>query len=186
MKLLFEKIKRKKEKAAAEKILKKETSLEERKEIIIFKGGTKSDESGLGGDLKPSIDTRTKPQGEGQNVKKIIHRFEKCIKENYRENYGAELFNNSPSKKFQKGRRVDKLKKIECPMVMKKAVSPVTKRKLSDNLSRKFSKLSKSNCNSVEFSQDLSCSSEKKRKSQKTILDIWGLELSKDGPRTEN
>ena len=81
---------------------------------------------------------------------------------------------------------IDKLKRIECPMVKKKAVSPVTKKKLSDNLSRKFYKLSKSNFSSVELSQDLSCSSEKKRKSQRTILDIWGLELSKDGPKTEN
>ena len=70
-----------------------------------------------------------------------------------------EIFNEnsrSPSTKFQKGAKVNWLKKIDSPLKMKQTVSQVQKKKIADDLIKKFSKLSKSNTNTgAEIGRDL-------------------------------
>ena len=119
-----------------------------------------------------------KPHGDGENVRKIINKSE-----NFKES------NHSFSKKFQKGVKVNWLKKLDSPLKMKQTVSPVQKKKLADNLSRKFSKLSKSTITTeAEIGRNLKDRSSKKsyvQNSQRTILDIWGPELSKVRPKSD-
>jgi len=191
LKTLFEKIKLRRQMATVEKSIEKENSLEERKvETSIFKEGFSRGDGGIKGILPKIKDSAPTPQGDGQNVKKIIHRFEENIRENYQENFRTDLTNHSPSRKFQRGGKVNRLKKLKSPLVMKTTVSPVHKKKFADNISRKFSKLSKSTDDtSVEVGRNLMDRNYTKstvQNSQRTIFDIWGPELSKIRPKCDD
>ena len=123
--------------------------------------------------------TPLKPHGNGDNVREIIKKFE-IFNENSR----------SPSTKFQKGAKVNWLKKIDSPLKMKQTVSQVQKKKNADALIKKFSKLSNSNTNTeVENGRDLMDRKKNQKRnvnnSQRTIMDIWGPELSKAGPKSD-
>ena len=179
LKLLFEKIKLKKQMATAEKEKLKETPLDERKTMFEQNELTRGASGGGIGDIQ-KIKRSTpppKPQGNGDNVRDIIKKFE-IFNENSR----------SPSTKFQKGGSVNWLKKLDSPLKLKNTVSQVKKKKNADALIRKFSKLSSSNIDTeVENGRDLMDRRKKRNVNnpQRTIMDIWGPELSKAGPKSD-
>ena len=102
-----------------------------------------------------------------------------------------EIFNEnsrSPSTKFQKGGNVNWLKKLDSPLKLKHTVSQVKKKKNADALIRKFSKLSSPKIyTEVENGRDLMDRRKKRNVNnpQRTIMDIWGPELSKAGPKSD-
>ena len=95
--------------ATAEKEKLKETPLDERKTIFESNELTRgASGEGMGNIQKIKRSTPPKPQGNGDNVREIIKKFE-IFNENSR----------SPSTKFQKGGKVNWLKKIDSPLKMK-------------------------------------------------------------------
>ena len=135
--------------------------------------------SGKGGTLQETKNDASKPHGDGENVRKMINKFE-----NFNE------ANHSPSMKFQKGGKINWLNKLSSPLKMKHTVSPSQKKKFADNLTKKFSKLSESTfTKEAKNGQNLRTGRYQKsdvQNSQRTILDIWGPEMSKVRPRSDN
>ena len=109
-----------------------------------------------------------------KNVEKLIKTYEnKTIKSNLT---GEENTLKSPSLKLIKESRVDLMKKIRSP-VISNAASPVRKkekrRKLESNIKSVIEKLSTQRNKSPSVRGKNSVS-----KFQRTILDIWGPEVS--------
>ena len=104
---------------------------------------------------------------------------------------GEERSIKSPSIKFRKESRVDKIDKIGSPG-MKSAASPSIKRrdkkKLEIKIKSVVEKLSKETPTYSSTNPISSQVLEKKSvsKVQRTILDIWGPEVSTVGPRSDH
>ena len=104
---------------------------------------------------------------------------------------GEERSIKSPSIKFRKESRVDKIDKIGSPG-MKSAASPSIKRREKKKLEIKIKsvveKLSKETPTYSSTNPISSQVLEKKSvsKVQRTILDIWGPEVSTAGPRNDH
>ena len=170
LKRIFEKIKARKEKekdAAMKEI--NDRKKEERKEDIIHdRASENEDASGIRLEKNDDI-----PQGDGNKVKLLINNFEK--KNNEKKDIKKPNLINSPISKYQRKGKVDVLRKLESPKIMK-ADSPTRRKK---TIKRKYY----SNEAIKKESYSLNCK-EKKRNNvqsiQKTLWDIWGQGTEKE------
>ena len=183
LKLLFEKIRMRKELAAVKKINGNENSQgmspNSQRELKENASGKKSPNKDLikGGDIQP--------QGDGKSVKCIVRKFENRIEENYRENYLKTKPTQPSSNKPQNKKRVDVLRKISTPI--RKTASPSEKRRSDVKIKNKLSEFSDKTVyvRKNQVLNDVQGTKGKKISDfQRTLWDIWGPEKSKDGPHS--
>ena len=138
--------------------------------------------------IKRNSESNDEPQPQDKNVKMMIKTYENKTVKNIT---GEERSLKSPSIKFKKESRVDKINKIGSPG-MKNAASPVikkrNKKKLESNIKSVVEKLSRENpiASSTNPIQKQVLEKKSVSKVQRTILDIWGPELSTVGPKSDH
>ena len=193
LKLLFEKIRKKKKEREAERLISNEkndekTSLDE-KNTNGKEFGTRVSESGVGPIFAQKslfgAGPKHNSQGERQkSVRDIVNTLEKnTIKKD--EKKPELLRRKAPNIERNIGKKIDILRIKNSP-ISKKSVTPTRKSKLSEKKSEKIiDKISDENL-ICEDNPKSSLKKEKMRTIQRTIRDIWGPDVSKGGPKEDH